>query len=116
MALRQGHGFTCGILANQIGSFAGQQERTEVPAAFLQPFIVHTAKTRTLCIVNTKANHDSQAEQATMPMNFQIRQLVKIGKQPIAFEFGYRYYVNTPVGGPDLGPVLQHHVPVPEMI
>jgi hypothetical protein len=28
---------------------------------------------------------------------------VKIGKQPVQFEFGYRYYAEKPDGGPDWG-------------
>jgi hypothetical protein len=39
LALRQEHGFSYGILANQIWSFAGQQGRTEVNATYLQPFV-----------------------------------------------------------------------------
>jgi hypothetical protein len=36
-------------------------------------------------------------------MNFQIQQLIKIGKLPIAFQAGYRYYIEKPNGGPDWG-------------
>ena len=103
VALRQEHGFTYGILANQIWSFAGQQGRTEINATFLQPFVSFTTKTYTTIGMNTETTYDWQAEQATVPLNFFVTQLVKIGKQPIAFEAGYRYYVNKPDGGPDWG-------------
>ncbi len=103
VALRQEHGFTYGILANQIWSFTGQQGRTEVNATFLQPFLSYTTKTYTTIGMNTETTYDWQAEQATVPLNFFVTQLVKIGKMPIAFEAGYRYYVNKPDGGPDWG-------------
>ena len=103
VALQQQHGFTYGILANQIWSFAGQQGRTEVNATYLQPFVSFTTKTYTTFAVNTETTYNWQAEQATVPMNFMVQQLLKIGKQPIAFQFGYRYYIEKPSGGPDWG-------------
>ena len=103
VALRQEHGFTYGILANQIWSFAGQQDRAEVNATYLQPFVSYTTKTYTTFSINTETTYNWQAEEATVPMNFAVQQLVKIGKQPIAFQLGYRYYVEKPDGGPDWG-------------
>ena len=103
VALQQTHGFTYGVLANQIWSFAGQQDRQNINATFLQPFVSFTTKTYTTFGVNTETTYNWQAEQATVPMNFTIQQLVKIGTQPIAFQVGYRYYVNKPDGGPDWG-------------
>ena len=103
VALQQEHGFTYGILANQIWSFAGQQNRQNINSTFLQPFVSFTTKTYTTFAVNTETTYDWQADQATVPMNFMVQQLVKIGKQPIAFQVGYRYYVEKPDGGPDWG-------------
>jgi hypothetical protein len=39
----------------------------------------------------------------TVPLNFTIQQLLKIGKQPVAFQLGYRYYADKPNSGPDWG-------------
>jgi hypothetical protein len=103
LALRQEHGFTYGILANQIWSFAGQQGRTEVNATYLQPFVAFTTKTYTTFALNTESTYNWQAEEATVPMNFMIQQVLKIGGHPIAFQAGYRYYVEKPSGGPDWG-------------
>jgi hypothetical protein len=36
-------------------------------------------------------------------MNFMVQQVVKIGGHPIAFQAGYRYYIEKPSGGPDWG-------------
>jgi hypothetical protein len=103
VALRQEHGFTYGILANQIWSFAGQQNRQNINSTFLQPFVSFTTKTYTTFGVNTETTYDWQAEHATVPMNFTVQQLIKIGKQPIAIQAGYRYYIEKPDGGPDWG-------------
>ena len=38
-----------------------------------------------------------------MPLNAFITQLVKIGKLPVNFQLGGRYYAEKPRGGPDWG-------------
>jgi hypothetical protein len=103
VALQQKHGFTYGILANQIWSFTGQQDRQNINSTFIQPFVSFTTKTYTTFGINTESTYDWQAEHATVPMNFTVQQLIKIGKQPIALQAGYRYYIEKPDGGPDWG-------------
>jgi hypothetical protein len=103
VALQQKAGFTYGILANQIWSFAGQEDRREINSTFIQPFASFTTKTYTTFGINTETTYNWQTEEATVPMNFTIQQLVKIGKQPIALQLGYRYYIEKPDGGPDWG-------------
>jgi len=102
VALRQDHAWTYGILANQIWSYAGWGDQN-VNATFLQPFVGYTTKTLTTFTVNTESTYDWQARQWTVPINFMVQQLVKIGKLPIAFQLGYRYYADKPNGGPDWG-------------
>lgn len=103
VALQQTHGFTYGILANQIWSFAGQQNRQNLNSTFIQPFLSFTTKTYTTFGANTESTYNWQANQATVPLNFTVQQLIKIGKLPVALQAGYRYYVNKPDGGPDWG-------------
>ena len=103
VALRQEHGFTYGVLANQIWSFTGQQDRNEVNASYIQPFVAYTTKTYTTFAINSESTYDWQAQQATVPMNFMVQQVLKIAGKPIAFQAGYRYYINKPDGGPDWG-------------
>jgi hypothetical protein len=102
VALRQEHGFTYGILANHIWSFTGWGDQP-VNSTFLQPFFSYTTKTFTTFAVNTESTYNWDAGQWTVPVNFMVQQLVKIGKQPIAFQFGYRYYAERPINGPDWG-------------
>jgi hypothetical protein len=102
VALQQQHGFTYGILANHIWSYTGWGPRN-VNATFLQPFVSFTTKKFTTFSVNTESTYDWQGSQWTVPVNFMVQQLVKIGKQPIAFQIGYRYYAEKPDGGPDWG-------------
>jgi hypothetical protein len=102
VALRQEHGFTYGILANQIWSYAGWGDEN-ISATFLQPFVTYTTKKYTTFGVNTESTYDWDHSQWTVPLNFFVQQLLKIGSQPIAFQVGYRYYAERPAGGPDWG-------------
>ena len=103
VALQQSHGFTYGVLANQIWSFAGQDNRQNINASFVQPFVSYTTKTYTTFAINTEATRDWQADQWSVPLNFMVQQLVKIGGHPVAFQAGFRQYVDGPNGGPDWG-------------
>jgi len=103
VALQQKNGFTYGALANHIWSYAGNDGRAAVNASFIQPFVAFTSKTFTTFGMNTESTYNWQAEQWTVPLNFSVSQLVKIGKMPVQFQLGYRYYVEKPDGGPDWG-------------
>jgi hypothetical protein len=102
VALRQQNGFTYGLLANHIWSVTGWGPQN-VNATFLQPFVSYTTKTFTTFGVNTESTYDWQGEQWTVPINATVQQLVKIGKMPVAFQVGYRYYAEGPSGGPEWG-------------
>jgi hypothetical protein len=102
VALRQEHGFTYGVLANHIWSFAGWGDQN-ISASFVQPFVSYTTKTYTTFSVNTESTYNWEQSEWTVPMNFAVQQLVKIGKHPVAFQVGYRYYAEKPDGGPDWG-------------
>jgi hypothetical protein len=101
--LRQESGFTYGILANHIWSFAGNDDRQDISNTFLQPFLTFTTKTFTTFGVNTESTYDWKNEQWTVPINLFVSQLVKLGKLPVQFTLGGRYYAERPMGGPDWG-------------
>ena len=102
VALRQEHGFTYGILANQIWSVAGWGDQY-ISATYLQPFLSYTTKTYTSFFVNSETTYNWRTDEATAPINVGAQQLLKIHKQIIALEVGYRYYIEKPSGGPDWG-------------
>jgi len=102
VVLRQDKGFTYGVLANQVWSYEGWGDQN-VNATYVQPFLGYTTKTYTTFLVNTESTYDWNARQWSVPMNFMITQMLKIGKQPISLQLGYRYYADGPKGGPDWG-------------
>jgi len=103
VVLKQQKGWTYGALVNHIWSFAGESDRAEVNATYLQPFVSFTTKKAMTFTLNTESTYDWQGHQWTVPLNFMVQQLVKIGKQPVALTLGARYYADKPDGGPDWG-------------
>lgn len=102
LVLQQERGWTYGLLANHIWSYAGWSDH-EVSATFLQPFISFTTKKQTTFGLNTESTYNWSESQWSVPINASVSQLVKIGKQPVQVQLGGRYYAEGPSGGPDWG-------------
>jgi hypothetical protein len=102
VALRQEKGWTMGLLANHLWSYAGWGDQN-VNATFLQPFFGYSTKTYTTLMLNTESTYDWEDKQWTVPLNVMLNQMLKIGKQPISLQLGYRYYAEGPGGGPEWG-------------
>ena len=101
--LRQEGGWTYGLLTNHVWSFAGDSNRSEVNATFLEPFVSFTTKTYTSLGLNTESTYDWKSKQWTVPVNIMLQQMVKIGGQPVSLQLGYRYYAEKPDNSPDSG-------------
>ncbi|MCX6878908.1 MAG: hypothetical protein NTW21_34620 [Verrucomicrobia bacterium] len=54
-------------------------------------------------IIPISLTYDWTNDQWTVPLNLMVQQIVKIGKQPVAFSLGARYYADKPDGVPDWG-------------
>lgn len=103
IALKQDSGWTYGALANHVWSFAGNDNRADVSATFIQPFLSYTTKTYTTFGINTESTYDWESRQWTVPINLSMSQLMKFGSQPVSFQLGARGYAEHPNGGPDWG-------------
>jgi hypothetical protein len=80
--LKQTGGWTFGVLANHIWSFAGDENRSYVSTTFVQPFISFTTSTKTTFSVNAESSYDWRAGQWLVPVNFSVSQLFKVGSLP----------------------------------
>nr|WP_245514868.1 transporter [Jiella endophytica] len=101
VALKQTGPWTYGVLANHIWSFAGADDRRDVSATFLQPFLSYTTSDAWTFALNTESTYDWVSEEWSVPVNFQISKLVTIGEQPISLQAGVRYWADSPPGGPE---------------
>ena len=104
IALRQtDSGWTYGALINQIWSFAGDGDRSDVSSLFLQPFLAKAiGKGRTITL-NSESSYDWKAGQWTVPLILTYSKVSKIGKQPVSFAGGFRYFADPPDDGPQWG-------------
>ncbi|HEU4765742.1 MAG TPA: hypothetical protein VFS77_00170 [Pyrinomonadaceae bacterium] len=104
VALKQTkEGWTYGVLVNHLWSFAGDDQRADVSATFLQPFLSKgLGKGRTLTF-NFESSYDWTGENLTVPFNVSFSKVSRIGTQLVSYSGGVRYYVESPVGGPEWG-------------
>jgi len=101
VVLTQTGGWTVGVLANHIWSFTGESRRKDVNATFLQPFAAYTTKDAWTFTLNTESTYDWIADEWSVPINFIISKLLKLGTQPVSIGAGVRYWAESPVGGPE---------------
>lgn len=101
VALKQDGPWTYGALVNHIESFAGEESRAYVSATFLQPFLSYITKTKTTIGLNTESTYDWRNEQWSVPINFTVNQLLKIGPQIMQVGVGVRYWADSPAAGAD---------------
>lgn len=104
VALRQtSTGWTYGALFNHIWSFAGADERADINATYLQPFIARSlGKGRTISF-SLESTYDWEGSQWTVPFNAGYSKVGRIGKQLVSWQAGIRYYLDAPDGGADWG-------------
>jgi hypothetical protein len=101
VALKQVDGWTVGALANHIWSFAGDGDRADVSSTFLQPFVSYTTPDAWTFGVNLESTYNWETEEWSVPVNFTVAKLTKIGEQPVSFTAGVRYWAESPDSGPD---------------
>jgi hypothetical protein len=103
VVLKQSGPWTVGGLVNHLWDVAGEGDRDPVNATFLQPFAAYILPTKTTLTLNTEATYDWSNSQWTVPLNFVVSQLFKVGDQPMQAFVGARYYAQRPDDGPEWG-------------
>jgi len=112
VALKQVGPWTYGALANHIVSFSGEENRANINATYIQPFVAYITATKTTFGLNTESTYDWEAGQWSVPVNITVSQLLRSGRQPLQLQAGVRYWADGPPGGADgwgarLGVILQ---------
>lgn len=101
VVLRQSGPWTVGALANQLWSFTGDEIGSDVDAAYLQPFVAYTTPKAVTFSLDSEASYDWIGDQWTASVNGTVGKVVKVGKLPVQFTGGVRYWIDTPEAGPD---------------
>lgn len=79
VALTQQNGWTIGVLVNHLWSFAGDEDRADVSATFLQPFISYTTPDAWTFGLNTESTYNWTTSEWAVPINLTATKLTKIG-------------------------------------
>jgi hypothetical protein len=101
VALKQVGPWTIGGLANHIWSVGGDDDRADVNATFLQPFVSYVTKTKTTFGVTTESTYDWENSAWSVPLIASVAQMFKIGPQIMQLTLGARYWAESPEGGPE---------------
>lgn len=108
VALKQRGPWTYGGLVNHIESFAGDSDRGDISATFVQPFLTYITSSKTTFALNTESTYDWKGKEWSIPVNFTVSQLLVIGKRPIQIGAGVRYWAeSSEIGADDWGFRLQ---------
>jgi hypothetical protein len=101
--LRQTHGWTYGALVNHLWSVAGDGNRDDLSATYVQPVLDYTTRRYTTFGLGAESSYDWKQRQWTVPVLVNLSQLVKIGKLPIELKLSGKYYAEAPQGAPEWG-------------
>jgi len=101
VALKQFGSWTVGGLVNHIWSVAGEDDRTDLNATYLQPFVNYVLPTKTTLGISLDSTYDWQAEAWSVPANLTVGQMLKIGSQIFQITMGARYWAESPDNGPE---------------
>jgi len=101
VALKQMGPWTIGFLGNHIWSVAGDDDRADINATSLQPFVSYTTRTKTTIGLVTESTYDWEAERWSVPVIAGVSQLFKIGPQIMQFSVFGKYWAESPDDGPE---------------
>lgn len=99
--LRQQSGFTYGALANHIWSFAGDDERDDISATFLQPFFAYSTPAAWTFTLQTESTYDWENEQWAVPLAAIVSKVIRLGGSTWSVAGGLRYWAEAAPGGPE---------------
>jgi hypothetical protein len=98
LVLKQSNGWTYGVLANQVWSVAGSEDRPDVSQMFVQPFLVHNWKTGAGLGINAEWTQNWEASTSTVWLNPIVSGITSLGKQKVSLAIGPRFNVAAPDG------------------
>jgi len=96
--IKQNNGFTYGFLVNQLWSFAGEKERSDVDQMFFQPTLTHNWKSGAGMGVSAEMTFNWQANTTTAFIIPTVSGITKLGTQTISIAIGPRIPVAEPTG------------------
>jgi hypothetical protein len=108
VALKQIGPWTPGILVNHLWSVAGNDDRADVNATYIEPWLSYVTSSNTTISVSAETTKDWDADEWAIPVNFIVDQLFQFEEQYIQIGGAVKYWIDPAPGGPrDFGFRLQ---------
>lgn len=101
VVLKQNKGWTVGLLANTVWSISENDNYGQSTVSFLQPIVGYATKNGTSFTLNTESAYNWQTKDWSVPINFSVGKLIKVGGKPVQVAGGVRYWADGPDTGPD---------------
>jgi hypothetical protein len=101
VALKQQGPWTFGGLANHIWSVAGDDDRPDINATFLQPFATYATPGGWSFTTTIEATRDWENREWNLPLTVSAAKVTKLGSQMVQFFGGVRYYMDSTPNGPE---------------
>ena len=87
--------WTIGFLTRPIWSVGGSATEADINETYLQPFVSYTTQDALTFSLNSEAFYYWSDNQASVPINFELTKLVRLGGAAISFGPGVRYWVEN---------------------
>ncbi len=94
-------GWTIGMLANHLWSFAGESDRPDINSTFVQPFAAYTWPSAWTASLQSETTYNWETEQWAVPLNAALAKLVRWGKLPVSLQAGLGYWFESAETGPE---------------
>lgn len=101
VVLKQQGRWTYGALGNHLWSFAGNDDRADVNATFVQPFLTYGTPKAWSFTLATESTYDWDNAQWSVPVVAAVSKVTKIGSQLISVGGGLKYWADGPENGPE---------------
>lgn len=98
LILDQTHGWTFGVLVNQIWSFAGNSDRPDINQMFVQPFLSYNWKSGAGVGLNSEITQNWLTGNTTAFINPSLSAVTKLGGQIVSVVIGPRIQVASAPG------------------
>jgi len=112
--LQQHTGWTFGVLANQIWSYAGDRRREPVNTALVDPFASYTWPNGVTLEFDGGSTYDWKLRQWTIPLTAGVSRLVTLGHRSVTVGLDGRWYAARAPGSPVWGIVLTVTLVIPK--
>lgn len=104
LILKQSKGYTYGFLVNQLWSYAGDDNRSDINQLFFQPFLAYNWKSGAGVSVNSELTQNWTVKTTAAFLNIAITGVTKLGNQTVSLGIGPRIPLAAPSASrPDMG-------------